>query len=157
MVFRNWQKTKTALPDVDLEAVPNHPAADGWVGTDGRFMCECGSAMTNDSHCISSHLTKVHKPTSAYQKSSLKVDGITWACPDCESRHVTWHALLAHFRRHPHGFRGDSSDLKEQNDPYRPESSLDAAFKAFVSRENQKLELVKDGNGFVVTAPEGTG
>ncbi|KAI1211207.1 uncharacterized protein F4807DRAFT_458779 [Annulohypoxylon truncatum] len=134
VTIRNWRKTKHALPDADPDAAPCHPGADGWVSTDGKLMCECGAVVKNDSHCISSHLTKVHNPSSAYQKTQFKLDGMVWACPDCDSHHRNWNALLAHYRRHPHDFRGDSSGLRDQSDPYKPESSLDEAFIAFIAR-----------------------
>ncbi|KAI1452086.1 hypothetical protein F4805DRAFT_472878 [Annulohypoxylon moriforme] len=135
--FRNWKTTKKPLPDIDPSAVPAHLKADGWVSIDEKFMCECGSVMANDSHCISSHLTKVHNPDSAYQKTQYKRDGKTWACPDCESRHPNWNSLLAHRRRDPHGFRGDSSNMREKYDPYKPGSTLEEAFLSRARLANQ--------------------
>ncbi|KAI2463555.1 hypothetical protein F4781DRAFT_117138 [Annulohypoxylon bovei var. microspora] len=132
--FRNWRTTKSTLPAADPHATPDHPGADGWVSIDGRFMCECGAVVTNDSHCISSHLTKVHNPDSAYQKTQWKKDGVVWTCPDCNSSHENWNALLAHHRRNPHQFRGDSADLREQSDPHRPQSSLEKEYNAFITR-----------------------
>ncbi|KAI1085920.1 hypothetical protein F5B19DRAFT_498884 [Rostrohypoxylon terebratum] len=131
--FRNWRTTDLPLPDADDNATPNHPGAAGWVSVDGKFMCECGSVMRNDNHCISSHLTKKHKSDSAYQRTQFKAAGAVWSCPDCESGHENWNALLAHYRRQ-HAFRGDSSKKREQTDPFKPASSLDAAFAAFITR-----------------------
>ncbi|XDG05961.1 hypothetical protein ABKA04_005576 [Annulohypoxylon sp. FPYF3050] len=131
--LRNWRKTSRPLPHADINASPNHLGADGWVSVEGKFMCHCGSVMRNDHHCISSHLTKKHKPDSAYQKTQFKAAGTVWACPDCESAHENWNALLAHYRRQ-HAFRGDSSGKRGQTDPFKPESSLDAAFAAFITR-----------------------
>ncbi|KAI1100085.1 hypothetical protein F4804DRAFT_348886 [Jackrogersella minutella] len=131
-VIKNWKNVKD-LPAANPNGEAAHKDADGWVTTTNLFMCVCGSVMKNQRHNISSHLTKKHNPGSAYQMGQWTNVEKPWACPDCSTHHPNWHALLAHHRRGAHDFRGESDGLREENDPHKPDSSLEDEY-SFIKR-----------------------
>ncbi|KAI1410687.1 hypothetical protein F5Y13DRAFT_192017 [Hypoxylon sp. FL1857] len=131
MPLRNWIRAKVS-PTIDLTRKIAHPRAQGCVSTDNYFLCECGSVCKNMPHNISTHLCKLHKVDSAYQMNQFK--GRQWDCKDCKTRHANFNAFLAHYRRDHHGFRGDSSGLREGQDPNRPASTLKREFQLWLQR-----------------------
>ncbi|KAI0120831.1 hypothetical protein F4776DRAFT_665458 [Hypoxylon sp. NC0597] len=140
MRIRNWMKARVA-PTVDPTKKVDHHRAQGCVTTDDYFLCECGGVTKNKAHDISCHLTKVHNKNSAYQMCQFK--GRLWTCADCRKVQGNFHSFLAHYRRCPHQFRGDSSNLRQQNDPHRPTSTLQREFQRWVQRgKSSRFQLI---------------
>ncbi|KAI5859267.1 hypothetical protein GGS23DRAFT_616378 [Durotheca rogersii] len=87
-------------PDNDTQ--PALKNAVGSVMKSGRFRCgmlkngsPCGSKMANAGHNISSHLSKIHKPNSAYlQKQAPKSD---LRC--CGRKYANLNSFRTHRRR----------------------------------------------------------
>ncbi|KAI1380103.1 hypothetical protein F4677DRAFT_462966 [Hypoxylon crocopeplum] len=126
---RNWHRARGAnVPTPVYGQDPAHPRATGWVSTDGKFLCYCGSITGNTSKDIGSHLTKLHKHDSAYQMAQFREHGFTWDCEDCDAKHECFNALVTHSRR-CEGFRGSSDGMRSRQDPFKPSSSLEDTFQ----------------------------
>ncbi|KAI1387204.1 uncharacterized protein F4822DRAFT_405734 [Hypoxylon trugodes] len=141
--IRNWHKAENP-PKVNPHGRVAHERGQGFVSTDGMFLCYCGSINKNTAKSISSHLTKAHKDDSAYQRGQFSEDGTSWECPICHGAQgknaKNLHALVAHARR-VHGLRGSSDDLCKEGDPFRP--NLKSKFLDFKSEKEFEIAAIR--------------
>ncbi|KAI1141233.1 hypothetical protein F5Y05DRAFT_409790 [Hypoxylon sp. FL0543] len=128
--IKNWMSAKS-IPTIDPNGKPAKQHAHGLVTIDNLFLCECGSVMKNGRRNLVCHLSKKHREESAYNREKFK--GRPWRCACCHLEFRNLGSWLTH-QRQTHGFRGDSSSMRQRDDPNRPESTLQRVFQMSLLR-----------------------
>ncbi|KAI8966300.1 hypothetical protein F5Y11DRAFT_365883 [Daldinia sp. FL1419] len=105
------------------DRVVDHLTARGHVLDNGKFKCgepNCRAVMKNARHNISSHISKKHRPNSAYQQADT-ID--RRACGICNFSAINRHGMIAHIRT-VHGFHGESAAIEAQYAITQPDDAV---------------------------------